>query len=239
MERSSGSIQALLSSLPLYTPLRAKTLERLARGARQIQLPKAAVLFNAGDAPTGVYTVLNGLVKIAVPTAAEQDKVVTLLGTGRNFGLSAIFADAPHIVSAAAVRETVLVHVRSAQVLAAMKTDAAFAREIAASLSRRLRELLSEVRSSTAENGTQRTVTFLLSELPSSAGQGPAIVTLPAKKRIIASRLALTGEHFSRILHELTSARLICVEGPKVTIQDVGKLRKYAYGDNPSQPAAR
>ena len=232
-------MQALLSSLPLYTSLSAKTLERLARGARQIHAPKGGVLFSVGEAPTGVYTVVEGLVKIAVPTAAEQDKVVALLGSGRNFGLSAIFADAPHTVSAAAVRETVLVHVRKAEVLGAMKTDAAFAREIAASLSRRLRELLSEVRSSTAENGTQRIVTFLLGELPASADQGPAIITLPAKKRIIASRLALTGEHFSRILHELTSARLICVEGPKVTIQDVSKLRNYAYGDRASQPEAR
>lgn len=232
-------MQALLSSLPLYTSLSTKTLERLARGARQIHVPKGGALFSAGEAASGIYTVVEGLVKIAVPTAAEQDKVVTLLGSGRNFGLSAIFADAPHVVSAAAVRETVLVHVRKAQVLAAMKTDAAFAREIAASLSRRLRELLSEVRSSSAENGTQRTVTFLLGELPASANQGPAIITLPAKKRIIASRLALTGEHFSRILHELTSARLICVEGPKVTIQDVGKLRNYAYGDGPSQPEFR
>src|SRR5690348_572385 len=101
-------MQALLSSLPLYTSLSAKTLERLARGARQIHVPKGGTLFSAGEAATGIYTVVEGLVKIAVPTAAEQDKVVTLLGSGRNFGLSAIFADAPHVVSAAAVRETVL-----------------------------------------------------------------------------------------------------------------------------------
>jgi CRP-like cAMP-binding protein len=239
VERSSGSIQELLPSLPLYASLTAKTLVRLARGARQIEVAKGAVLFDAGEPSTGVYTVVNGLVKIAVPTAAEQDKVVALLGSGRNFGLSAIFVDEPHVVSAAAVRETMLVHVRKAQVLAAMKTDPAFAREIAASLSRRLRELLSEVRSSVAESGTQRTVTFLLSELPPSVDQGPATVTLPAKKRIIASRLALTGEHFSRILHELTSARLICVQGPKVTIEDVSKLRKYAYGERSCHPQGR
>jgi CRP-like cAMP-binding protein len=231
-------MQAVLSGLPLYASLSSRTIERLARGARQIHAPKATVLFSAGDVATGVYTVVSGLVKIAVPTAAEQDKVVTLLGSGRNFGLSAIFADGPHIVSAASVNATVLVHVKKAQVLAAMKKDAAFAREIAGSLSRRLRELLSEVRSSTAETGTQRTVAFLLNELPVATDGGPATVTLPAKKRIIASRLALTGEHFSRILHELTSARLICVEGPKVTIQDVGKLRKYAYGERPSRAEA-
>ena len=39
---------------------------------------------------------------------------------------------------------------------------------------------------------------------------------LPAKKAIIASRLHLTHEHFSRILHELAAAELIVVEGRMV-----------------------
>src|SRR5690349_8731321 len=127
-------MQAALSSLPLYASLGVKTLERLARGARQIHAAKGAVLFSPGEVPTGVYTVVSGLVKIAVPTAVQQDKVVMLLGSGRSFGLSAIFAGEPHIVSAAALHDTLLVHVRKVQVLAAMKKDSAFACEIAASL---------------------------------------------------------------------------------------------------------
>jgi CRP/FNR family transcriptional regulator, dissimilatory nitrate respiration regulator len=228
-------MQALLSTLPLFEALNEKSVERLSRGARQIDAPKGTLLFSPGDTPQGVYVVVSGLVKIAVPTAAEQEKVVTLLGGGKSFGLSALFADEPHIASAAAVNETVVVHVPKAQVLAAMKRDPAFACRVAASLSRRLRELLTEVRSSTAESGTQRTVTFLLSELPHTTSEGAATLTLPAKKRIIASRLALTGEHFSRILHELTSARLISVDGPKVTIPDVGRLRKYVNGKAAAQ----
>ena len=235
MERSPSSMQALLSSVPLFAGLTPKSLERLARSARQIHAPKGTLLFRAGETPAGLYSVLSGLVKIAVPTAPEQEKVVALLGSGRSFGLSATFAHEPHIVSAAAVHDTVIVHVPKAQVLAAMKKDPEFACEIAASLSRRLRELLTEVRSSTAESGIQRTVTFLLGELPQTVGDGAATITLPAKKRIIASRLALTGEHFSRILHELTSARLISVDGPKVTIKDVSRLRKYVYADAASQ----
>jgi CRP/FNR family transcriptional regulator, dissimilatory nitrate respiration regulator len=227
-------MRALLASVPLFAGLSPKHIERLAKSARQIHAPKGTVLFRPGEAPTGVYTVLTGLVKIAVPTAASQEKVVTLLGPRKSFGLSASFADEPHVASAAAVQESTVIQVPTAQLLAVMRRDPEFACHIAASLSRRLRELLAEVRSSTAESGTQRTVTFLLGELPQAAGQGSATITLPAKKRIIASRLALTGEHFSRILHELASARLISVEGPKVIIPDVDKLRKYV-GDA-SQP---
>ena len=230
MQRTSSSMQSLLTTLPLFSNLGEKSIERLARGARQIHAAKGTLLFKPGEMPEGLYTVVSGLVKLAVPTAAAQEKVVTLLGAGKSFGLSAVFADEPHVASAAAVQETVVVHVAKSHVIAVMKRDPVFASAVAANLSRRLRELLREVRSSTAESGTQRTVTFLLSELPDTTSDGAATITLPAKKRIIASRLALTGEHFSRILHELTSAHLISVDGPKVTIPDVKRLRKYANG---------
>ena len=88
-------MQALLSTLPLFEALNEKSVGRLSRGARQIHAPKGTLLFSPGDTPEGLYIVVSGLVKIAVPTAAEQEKVVTLLGSGKSFGLSALFADEP------------------------------------------------------------------------------------------------------------------------------------------------
>jgi CRP-like cAMP-binding protein len=52
-------------------------------------------------------------------------------------------------------------------------------------------------------------------------------VTLPTSKAIVASRLNLTPEHFSRILHDLTEAGLIAVDGRDVKISDVTRLRNY------------
>ena len=52
-------------------------------------------------------------------------------------------------------------------------------------------------------------------------------MTLPTSKAVVASRLNLTPEHFSRILHELAGAGLVSVEGREVVIQDVARLRGY------------
>ena len=77
-----------------------------------------------------------------------------------------------------------------------------------------------------------RFVGFLLrgAEAP-EAGSGncprQAVVRLPSSKGNIASRLNLTQEHFSRILHELSEGGLIVVEGRKIAIPDVEKLRAY------------
>ena len=228
MQRSPGSIHELLAGVPLFAHVDERVLARLAKHAQEIHAPRGNVFYTPGELPTGFCAVVSGLVKLAVPKGAEQEKVVALLGPGRTFGLAAMFLDEPHMVSAAAVRESTIAHVPKAAVLAAMKRDPDFACEVATALSRLVRDLLVEMRSSTLESGTQRTVTFLLRELPKGARAGAATITLPAKKRIIASRLDLTGEHFSRILRELTAAKLIAVDGPKVTIRDVTRLREYA-----------
>jgi CRP-like cAMP-binding protein len=79
-------------------------------------------------------------------------------------------------------------------------------------------------------SGTQRVAGFLLSQLPpNGAAVTQATVTLPAQKSIIASRLNLTHEHFSRILRDIQSAGLIEVRGRQITFIDVAHLRSYPH----------
>jgi CRP-like cAMP-binding protein len=46
-------------------------------------------------------------------------------------------------------------------------------------------------------------------------------------KKLVASRLNLTPEHFSRILQDLTMKKLIEVKGREVVILDIERLRNY------------
>jgi CRP-like cAMP-binding protein len=60
-------------------------------------------------------------------------------------------------------------------------------------------------------------------------GERSITVTLPTNKGVIASRLNLTQEHFSRILHELSEKGLIVVEGRKIHIPEVERLRLHDH----------
>jgi CRP-like cAMP-binding protein len=55
-----------------------------------------------------------------------------------------------------------------------------------------------------------------------------AEVNLSPGKSVIASRLNMTPEHFSRILRELGDAGVIEVNGRIVRIPDLGRLRRGA-----------
>ena len=52
-------------------------------------------------------------------------------------------------------------------------------------------------------------------------------VSLPVSKATVASRLSLTPEYFSRVLHELESAGLIEVDKRDIRILDPRRLMRY------------
>ncbi|MBN9463997.1 MAG: winged helix-turn-helix domain-containing protein, partial [Burkholderiales bacterium] len=55
----------------------------------------------------------------------------------------------------------------------------------------------------------------------------PIRIVLDTSKGVIASRLNLTPEHFSRILGELSHEGLISVRGAEITILDPERLRGF------------
>ena len=110
-----------------------------------------------------------------------------------------------------------------------------------AGLSRRVHGLMADVESYSLQSGTQRVIGYLLrQEAEGDEGQSAYTVRLPTSKSIVASRLNLTPEHFSRILHELVDRGLVAVEGRDVRIVDAQKLRATTPADaGAGQPAPR
>ena len=103
--------------------------------------------------------------------------------------------------------------------------DPRFARKMLAGLSRRMHGLICDLESNALRSGTQRVIGFLLQD--EATGEG-AQVTLSVSKAVLASRLNLTPEHFSRILSDLSAHGLISVQGRLVTICALDGLRAYA-----------
>jgi CRP-like cAMP-binding protein len=109
-----------------------------------------------------------------------------------------------------------------------LQRDHNLGRKMLAGMAMRLHQLMTDVESYSLHSGKERIIGYLLRELPANTQDATQVtVQLPTNKGIIASRLNLTQEHFSRILHELTDDGLIVVEGRKIHIPSVPNLRKH------------
>ncbi len=220
--------QAFLATLPLFKELAPEELDRIAAGTSEIHVPRGEVLFNKGDTVSGFHLVIYGQVKLSFVTPGGQEKVVEIIGPGSSFGEALMFMEKPYIVMAQTLADTMLLHISKDTVFEEIDREPGFARKMLAGLSRRLHSLISDVESYSLQSGTQRVIGYLLRQDDAmGADSGPTTLTLPVSKAIVASRLNLTPEHFSRILHELQAQGLIRVDGRDVHIVDIGKLREH------------
>lgn len=222
--------QAFLSNLPLFRELAPEEIELIAAGTREVRIKRGDVLFQKGDPCRGFHIVVYGQIKLLFMTPQGDEKVIEIMGPGQSFGEAVMFMEKPYVVTSQALADSLLLHVSRDVVFEGIDRDPKFARRMIAGLSRRLHHLVSDVESYSLRSATQRVIGYLLRPDHDHDDDGEAtVVTLPATKSVIASRLNVTPEHFSRILHELSEKRLIEVDGRNVRILDVARLRVFEH----------
>ncbi|HSN64725.1 MAG: Crp/Fnr family transcriptional regulator [Azonexus sp.] len=222
------NIEALLTHVPLFNGLAPEEISRIARATREIHAGKGDILFHKGDPCTGFHLLVYGQVKLAFTSQQGSEKVVEIMQQGQSFGEAIMFMEKPYIVFAQALTDSLLLHVSKQAVFDELARDHNLCRKMLAGMAMRLHQLMNDVESYSLHSGKQRIIGYLLRELAEEDQHGTDVaVTLPTNKGVIASRLNLTQEHFSRILHELTELGLIVVEGRKIHIPSVANLRKH------------
>lgn len=217
-------VQDFLARIPLFQGLSPAELAPLAAGTTQTHIERGQMLFKQGDPCVGFHHVVYGRIKLMLRSPVGDEKVVRLIPPGQSFGEALMFMGKAYIVSAQALEDTMLLHIGRDTVLAELDRHPGLARKMLASLSQRLYTLMGDVEAYSLRSGTQRVIGYLLK----GEEDGPSRqVTLPASKAVIASRLNLTPEHFSRILRDLTEQGLIGVNGREITIPDMQRLLDF------------
>lgn len=233
MDTRAFDVPRYLAVLPLFADLDAAELQRLAQGCLLRRFARGEAVFRVGQPCHEFHVTVTGQVKLFGLSPAGQEKVIELVGPGHSFAEALVFTDRPYIINAQALEESLLLSVGKPAVLAEIERDPKFALRMLAGLSRRLHGLVHDVQAYALHSGVQRVVGYLLRNQEAENGAGEAgvddavTVSLPVSKATVASRLSLTPEYFSRVLHELESAGLIEVDKRDIRILDPRRLMRY------------
>jgi CRP/FNR family transcriptional regulator, dissimilatory nitrate respiration regulator len=219
-------VHDFLANIPLLRNAAPEEIDRMAAGTRRLYAQKGQALFRRGDPCEGFWIVLYGQVKLSITSPQGMEKVIEIIGPGMSFGEAIMFMEMPYIVSAETLADSLLLHVSKATVFAELDKNTGFAKKMLSGLSRRLHGLIKDVESYSMRSGTERVVGYLMRiDTHEHDGDSDSTeITLPTSKVTIASRLNLTPEHFSRILHDLTAAGLIEVHGKTVRVPSIRRL---------------
>lgn len=218
-------VEEFLRNLPLFRDLTAEEVDRVAASTSQVRMSAGSILFRKGDPCAGFHVIVYGQVKLAFGASDGSEKVVEILGPGQSFGEAVMFLDKPYVVFAETLADSLLLHVGKAVIFQELAHSQHFARRMLGGLAQRLHRIVGDLEGYSLKSGTQRVIGYLLRDV--ADGGRTAEVTLPATKSVIASRLSITREHFSRILHELSDAGLIKVSGRNIRFLDIDRLRSH------------
>ncbi|MDI1244319.1 MAG: Crp/Fnr family transcriptional regulator [Rhodoferax sp.] len=218
-----------LAGSPLFSGLSPDELARIAKSCHIKSYDKGEMVFRVGEACEAFHIVVSGQVKLFVVSPAGQEKVIEIISPGQSFAEALVFLNKPYILSAQALVNTLLINVSKRGVVGEIAQDPHFALHMLAGVSRRLHGLVQDVEAYALHSGMQRLIGYLLRdvEMDAANGKNTLTVSLPASKATIASRLSLTPEYFSRVLHELEAQQLITIDRRDIRILDVQKLADY------------
>lgn len=213
----------VLARLPLFEGVSRPHFSEVIRHARTLHYQRAQVVAKRGEMVPGLFAVAYGMVKLTLHGATGTEKVLQLVGPSQTFGEIALFRQQPLPLDAVAVVDTGLVLVPAATLLALIDRDAHFARGMVASLCQRIHAMVSDFEATSLHGASGRLAAYLesLAESPDTVR-----VTLPAAKKLIAARLGMTKETFSRALRELAREGLVRVAGRSIELLDRARLAR-------------
>ncbi|MFO1429746.1 MAG: Crp/Fnr family transcriptional regulator [Candidatus Competibacteraceae bacterium] len=226
MTKLTADLNRMLANLPLFQQLQPEEIATLVQGTRQLHLQKGAILFHKGTQADGFYMVGYGQIKLAFPSSQGAEKVLEIVGPGQSFGEAILFLEKPYPVFAQALIDAMVLHIGKPAIFSALDSDKTLARKMLAGLSMRLHSLIHDVEAYSLRSCAQRLIGFLVQQAGVTANSEVEL-ELPASKNVIASRLNLTPETLSRVLHTLTEAGLVTVKGRRIVIHDMERLCRF------------
>lgn len=211
----------LVKQSALFKALDPSDLAKLIDPGSVIKLTRNQHLFGQGDPANALFLVLEGQIKLSRLAPDGSEAVVHVFGVGETFAEAAMFMGGRYPVTATAITEARLISISNGrlrdQVLA--KPETAFA--MLASMAQHLKFLVAQIEQMKLLTAKQRTIRFLLDQ--SGRADGAAEFKFPHDKALIANRLGMKPETFSRALAQLAEHG-VQITGSQITIADVGRL---------------
>ena len=221
----------LLTDIALFRSLSSEQLRFLAASCFRRHAPKGQVICDKGTRMDGFFALREGRVKLAILSADGSERVVQIAVAGETFGEAVGLIDRPLPVYAQTLCDSELLFFAADGVRAALMRWPTLSLLFLQQICSRVHELYRDLEACCLHSALQRVAGFLLDRLECVREQGDASscrVVLPAGKAVVASRLNLTPETFSRELRSLSSAGVIGVERGVVTILAPEELRVAA-----------
>ena len=193
-----------------------------------VQKPRDSMVFFEGDPADGFFVLLSGRVKIYKSSADGREYTLHQITPGQVFAEAAIFKGPGYPANCSVLEDSEMAFIPKREFTYLLSEHPQIALKIIGALSSWLREFTRKLEELTLKEVPARLAAYLLDLKKNSP---LSELELDSSKTELAMRLGTVSETLSRSLKKLSSAGIIQVDGPRITILNHARLAEIASGD--------
>lgn len=226
-----STLAADLKRAPLFSGMDDAAVSFFAVRGHIRECKGGADLFEMGDVARNFYFIISGWIKLYRISRDGEETVINVIAPGETFAEAAVFSPMQRYpVSAQAVDDATVLEISRELFVGKIKESSDFALSILGAISARQRYLIQQIEQLTVKDAPQRLGVFLLRLCPQDR-KGDVSIVLPYDKSLIAQRLNIQPETFSRALKKLEVCG-VTSKGRDVTIHNPGQLADFCDIEN-------
>ena len=218
-----------LGDIYLFKSMSEKQLARVQENSHHFHLEEKTSIFQQGEEAHRFYFLVSGQVKLYRLSEEGDEKIIEIINSRQTFAEAVTFMDKKNYpVNAETLQKSELISFDMNTFLDIMKESTDTCLNLLGFMCTRMHKWIDEIDSLTLHNATYRLIAYLLDKVPPGVVEAPQ-VHLSTPKNIIASRLSIQPETFSRILSRLNKKGLIISSGQNIILNDIDGLRQLLH----------
>ena len=220
----------ILRRMTIFRRLSGDDRQRLAAVATLGSYDKGAVLFNEGDPPDELYTVVDGRVKVFKTTPRGTDVILEIFGPGDPVGAVAVYESRAYPASAVTLETTTCLLIPRQAFFALLEAHPTMVRGLLTGLTHRLVELTTRLAELSGGRVEARLARFFL-KLATDMGQPRPeglFIPLVLSRQEIADMIGTTIETSIRIMSRWGKDELVRTEKDGFLVVDRPALEALA-----------
>jgi CRP/FNR family transcriptional regulator len=212
----------------LFSGLEEEYLAEVAAITVKRRFAKGESLFNEGDPATGFFLLAAGSVKLCKVSPDGKEKVLHFVNPSETFAEAAFFGDGRYPAEARAMEKGEALFLPREAFMGLLERNPRFSLNLIVSLSLLLRRFARQIEELSFAEVPSRLAAHLIETAgkKSTSFQGKTYLDLDMKKGELASHLGTVSETLSRAFKKLKEEGAIEVDGSRVIIHDMARLKK-------------
>lgn len=219
---------SLLKQIPLFKGLSKRALSELSARMRPLSVKKGETIFRKGSEGTTLYVILEGSVKIVLPSRLGDEMIVTIFKKGDFMGEMALLDQMPRSADAVAMASSKLLLLNRGDFLEFLRNSEKAIATILSALSKRLRKTDNLLQDTCFLSIKARLAKKLL-EIGEEFGHrdGNMLdVNLFLTQKDLADMIGATRESINKELRTLRESGIVSFADKVLSVNDLDRLKR-------------